>query len=166
MVSHSPKTAAGAIWRAALAGLLFFLAAFLITDVAAAAPKPTVVNVKSVGKLDPGSQYIVTTTVRNPFSKRIKGKVVLTLSKDRKPGSIILGSRSTPGGLPARGAKNILAAAKVKKSVEAGKYFIVSCFKSAGSNSCGSRSASVVPSMGRSSKSGLASATGAPRFLC
>lgn len=104
---------------------------------------PEVIGLKARGEMVRGGSYIVATTVKNPLGKRVRGRISLTLSKDRRPGPILLGRRRTPGGLPARGRKSVLAAAFVRKSTAAGKYFLVSCFRGGGGRSCGARPLSI-----------------------
>ncbi|MCB0857917.1 MAG: hypothetical protein KDB57_07340 [Solirubrobacterales bacterium] len=144
MALSSPRvSASGLIVAVTVAVLLLFTCTPLVSS-SDAAGKPRAVGVTAAGKMAQGSQYIVATKIRNPMARRVKGRVVMSLSSNRSAGPIRIGFRNLTGGLPARGTKTVLAAAKIRRSIGKGRYFVVSCYQARKYRSCASKSVRVV----------------------
>ena len=123
-------------------GLLAALAGCLVAAPAQAAPQPKMTAVKAPPKLAVGGRYKVTSIVTNRSGSRVRGPITLTLSKDRKPGAVKLGSRrATASG---KGRSRIVTRATLKKSIAVGRYFLVSCFGFPGGSTCAARRVTVI----------------------
>lgn len=124
------------------AGVLILLMVW--STPAAEAARPNLISVKSATRLVQGSQYVVTSVVRNRSARIARGSIVLSLSTSRQPGPFRVGQRRVAGVAP-RGRKPILAGARIRSAIATGDYFLVSCFRGGWGRTCGSRRVRVVP---------------------
>ncbi|HTU15979.1 MAG TPA: M1 family aminopeptidase [Solirubrobacterales bacterium] len=130
MVSYRHTRPVTAWGRTAIVALLMLLTGGAVTDQASAA-KPGVAKLSAPAKMTKGSQYVVSGQVRNSAGKDVKGPLKATLSTSKgKPGPFVLASKKSFTAKK-RAKTRFMVAAKVKSSFGAGKYFLVTCFKSA-----------------------------------
>lgn len=105
----------------------------------ASAAKPGVTKLSAPAKMTKGSQYVVSGQIKNSAGKNVKGPLKATLSTVKgKPGPFVLASKKSFTA-KAKAKTQFMLAAKVKSSFGAGKYFLVTCFKSA----CKSKSVTI-----------------------